>query len=484
MVTLHALSNPGIFALSPRQLWPFFGLWTMQVWVYWANTSAAWPSTPLFDLPSWAWLYGAMTLAMLCCAMVHWAARYPEGTGRPPSNALDLIFTACMCATTASAQACAWAGPATEAGVVWALVNAICAGIVMAWGYLRWSVIYARMPIRDAVGCLFVSYLVGSTLKIVLDAVPTVLGTLIACTLPIVSYASIRQALEAEWPRPAERLGELLYRRDTLAPLGRLAACVFVFCLVRVVVSLTSNWGGQVLLSRTLSHLIEIAFALVALWLVFLREHSLDFPQLWRFVFFFLATSLLVGCATDAAGVNLGIGPRVFSDVGTSLLVMLLWLLLADIAHHSDLHPYVVFGVGWSLYVGANFLGPAVTNFVGLTAMTPLLGLALVYALGMAMVFCLESSGTDVQRIFADMRKKVAPEEFATIDERCASLGREHGLTDREIEVMQFLAKGRSKGYIAEELVVSENTVRAHARRLYAKLDIHTKAELQDLLGL
>ena len=89
-----------------------------------------------------------------------------------------------------------------------------------------------------------------------------------------------------------------------------------------------------------------------------------------------------------------------------------------------------------------------------------------------------------MQRIFADMRKKVAPEEFATIDERCASLGREYGLTDREIEVMQFLAKGRSKGYIAEELVVSENTVRAHARRLYAKLDIHTKAELQDLLGL
>lgn len=163
---------------------------------------------------------------------------------------------------------------------------------------------------------------------------------------------------------------------------------------------------------------------------------------------------------------------------------MLLWLLLADVAHHSDLHPYVVFGIGWSLYVGSNFLGPAVTNLFGLTAMTPLLGLALVYALGMTMVFCLETSGADAQRIFADMRKKVTPEEFATIDERCILLGHEYGLTDREIEVMQFLAKGRSKGYIAEELVVSENTVRGHARHLYAKLDIHTKAELQDLLRL
>ena len=483
-MTSSFLPNPGVFALPPRQLWPFFGLWTMQVWIYWANTSAALPAAPLFGLPSWAWLYGTMTLAMLCCAMVHWAAGHAEEDGRPSSGPLDLIFTVCMCATTVSIQACAWATAATGTGSIWALANAMCSGIVMAWGYLRWSVIYARMPIRDAVGCLFFSYLVGSTIKIVLDAVPTVLGTAIACMLPVVSYVSVHRALGAEWPRPTERLGEMLYRRDTLAPLGRLAICVFVFCLVRVVVSLTSNWGEQVLLSRTLSHLIEIAFALVALWLVFLREHSLDFPQLWRFVFFFLATSLLVGCASDTAGFDLGIGPRVFSSVGTSLLVMLLWLLLTDVAHHSDLHPYVVFGIGWSLYVGSNFLGPAAMSLLGLTAMTPLLGLALVYALGMTMVFCLETSGTDAQRIFADMRKKVAPEEFATIDERCTLLGHEYGLTDREIEVMQFLAKGRSKGYIAEELVVSENTVRGHARHLYAKLDIHTKAELQDLLGL
>ena len=49
---------------------------------------------------------------------------------------------------------------------------------------------------------------------------------------------------------------------------------------------------------------------------------------------------------------------------------------------------------------------------------------------------------------------------------------------------MQILAKGQSKEYIAKELVVSENTMRGHARHLYAKLDIHAKAELQDLLVL
>ena len=35
---------------------------------------------------------------------------------------------------------------------------------------------------------------------------------------------------------------------------------------------------------------------------------------------------------------------------------------------------------------------------------------------------------------------------------------------------------------IAEELVISENTVRMHSKRIYAKLDIHKKQELLDLI--
>ena len=35
---------------------------------------------------------------------------------------------------------------------------------------------------------------------------------------------------------------------------------------------------------------------------------------------------------------------------------------------------------------------------------------------------------------------------------------------------------------IAEELVISENTVRTHAKRIYAKLDIHKKQDLIDLV--
>ena len=55
-------------------------------------------------------------------------------------------------------------------------------------------------------------------------------------------------------------------------------------------------------------------------------------------------------------------------------------------------------------------------------------------------------------------------------------------LSARETEVMELIARGHSVARIAEALVVSENTIRTHSKRIYAKLDIHKKQELVDLL--
>lgn len=60
-------------------------------------------------------------------------------------------------------------------------------------------------------------------------------------------------------------------------------------------------------------------------------------------------------------------------------------------------------------------------------------------------------------------------------------LADEFRLTERETEVLAYLARGRSNTYIAEELVLSPTTVRGHIRNIYAKLDVHKRQELIDL---
>ncbi len=50
-------------------------------------------------------------------------------------------------------------------------------------------------------------------------------------------------------------------------------------------------------------------------------------------------------------------------------------------------------------------------------------------------------------------------------------------LTAREREVLNLLARGRSNREIAEELFITNKTVKNHLSRIYEKLDVHSRAE-------
>ncbi len=50
-------------------------------------------------------------------------------------------------------------------------------------------------------------------------------------------------------------------------------------------------------------------------------------------------------------------------------------------------------------------------------------------------------------------------------------------LTKRELEVLQKLENGINNKQIAEELFVSSNTIKAHIKNIYRKLQVHSRAE-------
>jgi DNA-binding CsgD family transcriptional regulator len=62
------------------------------------------------------------------------------------------------------------------------------------------------------------------------------------------------------------------------------------------------------------------------------------------------------------------------------------------------------------------------------------------------------------------------------------------GLTRKELELLQQLARGHSYGEAARQMGVSVATVQTHIRSLYRKLDVHsqvqavTKAQSQGLI--
>ena len=61
---------------------------------------------------------------------------------------------------------------------------------------------------------------------------------------------------------------------------------------------------------------------------------------------------------------------------------------------------------------------------------------------------------------------------------QCSAVSEKFGLSVREKEVLFELVSGRTIASIAADLVLSENTIKAHTKSIYRKLDVHTREEL------
>jgi DNA-binding CsgD family transcriptional regulator len=66
-----------------------------------------------------------------------------------------------------------------------------------------------------------------------------------------------------------------------------------------------------------------------------------------------------------------------------------------------------------------------------------------------------------------------AIQPFALNETRLKNLG----ITRRELEILELMAKGMSNREIAEKLFVSENTVKTHSSRLFDKLSARRRTQ-------
>ena len=69
------------------------------------------------------------------------------------------------------------------------------------------------------------------------------------------------------------------------------------------------------------------------------------------------------------------------------------------------------------------------------------------------------------------------PERFTLNQSRLQELG----ITPRELEILELIARGLSNREIAEQLFVSENTVKTHSSRLFDKLSARRRTQAVQL---
>jgi DNA-binding CsgD family transcriptional regulator len=186
---------------------------------------------------------------------------------------------------------------------------------------------------------------------------------------------------------------------------------------------------------------------------------------------------------------NLVLASNVLLSAGNTFFDMMAWVVLISLAARNRAGALAAFAWGRGISGFGTLVGAALGVWSNTLfssnrdLLTVVSGLLIVLFVGYALIglknFSFRDTIQGVKETAEEQQVATNPEE--EFDARCAEVAQEYGLSPREEEVMKMLARGRDRAYIEEKLVVSRNTVKAHVKHVYAKLDIHSH---QDLIAL
>ena len=394
----------------------------------------------------------------------------------------------------------------------------LCAGMFMLWQRYFASLPSAEGNLRLIVGTAiapliyFALYLVPIALTAFL--IPLVFVPLCGlCIALSVREMHVDQPMFEDVPQQHPRV-----YRQVVADYWRSALCVgslaFASGVIRGIALLHEDVGAVVNSASMLGSLVS-AVVLLVLW--YRMSFRFGLTSVFRVVYPLIITGFLLLPFLGATYLNLF---AALTYMVFSLVQMLMMMQCAQISRDRGINPVFIYGFfGGVAYImqSAGFLLGWVSDFMWIGGREWLFIVAMVssYVLGLTL---LAATGTLFKSLAAKGTVTADPIEFLAVgapeeprqqkaakpaakrrrnrpsasedagvirdrtSKQCLMLQEAHGLSTRETEVMELIARGNTVARIAEDLVVTENTIRTHSKRIYAKLDIHKKQELLDLI--
>ncbi len=278
---------------------------------------------------------------------------------------------------------------------------------------------------------------------------------------------------------------------------------------------------------------------LLVIWWALVKGRGVRFSTLWIVSISFIIIGVLLLSFSDE---NLMASGATFISIANTFTLGVLWYCAYDLGRFMGVPAYAVLGVAWVAHLLPREVGRSIIWLVGPSdVLTTVTMVAMVVLIAVSIGFVMNDSIPRCRPFFAELNgarrgapggaagaaadapaasiaEQPVPEALAASpalppeagqgtapagaaeaaiaepaaaepsapespDDRAFRRLRElHFLTEREVEVARLMAQGRSKAVIASRLYLSENTVRTHARNLYAKLDVHSRQELLDAI--
>ena len=421
--------------------------------------------------------FAAVCLA-LSLALALFAAKRPawSGFGRSLTGAAAVGYAA-LVALMWGAVVLGSADEILFAGVGVGL-GACSTPVIMAW-VARYASDARSVMLHGALSCMLATALVG-TMSLLPVAGAAALG--VACALAG-AFAPLaiarRKPQEAAVDAPTSAAGFGVAVRNLLSvvwlPLVGLLVCLFVSSSSEFSVDgvpLRSELVGGVLASA-----LVVALCLVRHRTSFvLLVDKLVIPGL-------VAVSVVLG--SFPAGTSLFALGAVYFFVPMMFLSLFAIASLVTIAAAGEFSLPFVFGSAFFLSNLVTLVGLALGGGLALSdAMGPVLWVAICCYFAVIIVNLGYSSWRQLCRPSDDESDgAVVPEvDPAALEayrhQRIERLADEHGLTNRERELLDYLSRGYGSSFIAKSLFISDNTARTHIRNIYRKLGVTSREEL------
>ncbi|WP_283171061.1 helix-turn-helix transcriptional regulator [Curtanaerobium respiraculi] len=359
-------------------------------------------------------------------------------------------------------------------------VPAMVAGAVgIALIILLWSELFGCLnPLR--VGLYYAGGLVVGSLILWLFkglAIPWLWAC--TCCVPIVSLACLKRAYAVlpDNERPHVGWGSFSF---PWKPIAVIALYSLAYGLsVKTVSGITGIHSGFG----------ALAAAVLVYSAVCFKRGTFEFSILYKIALPLLLVSLLpfrwVG----------GIGSAVagFCALASyTLCLIVIMVILSGIVYKYGVNALWLFGIERAVRLLAVQLGITVADLAEVTAEITPLQVSVIAAMGASVVVATMLLLSEKQLTApwgAVLREKIPEEreELAgknRLGTKCYELGGQYGLTPREEEIMLLLAQGKKPAQIEKELFVANSTVKTHMKHIYQKLDIHSRAEMFELLGV
>ena len=288
---------------------------------------------------------------------------------------------------------------------------------------------------------------------------------------------------------------ELANPESFLRPTHALFVCAFVFS-VATGYELTLN---EVAHAPVSSDLVSVVLVGVALWMLLGSQNDGKEDTLFSFSVLLVIAGFLVAPFTFDSGLP---SANALQRIGVDSFKMLTLLVVLSVGRRNVFALLPTFTLVRCMMALGTDVGAVAGHTSNDLASANAQAAALIAAISLFAFIAFLWSGfrkfsfadtiRGVANVNADAGASEARDSFAdsdagasagaSIEERCAQLGAEGGLTERETEIFAMLARGRNGQYVMDHYVISRNTVKSHVKHIYAKLGVHSQQELIDLV--